>query len=156
MTSVPLESVPFSELLRQPVETAERLTRTRAVRLRRRDAVDLVLMSADRAEAESEVIDITARLLATIVGRDPGLVATALPTVVPWVRFLPAEDVTTLVAEFIDTVEAAGMLGNTAPVSQLLTEWRHTAEIYADPELYRALTARTLGDFGAVPRPADA
>ena len=34
-------------------------------------------------EVEVEVIDITARLLATIVGRDPDLVATALPTVVP-------------------------------------------------------------------------
>jgi len=38
--------VPFSELLRQPAETTNRLTRARAVRLRRRDAADLVLMFA--------------------------------------------------------------------------------------------------------------
>lgn len=152
--TVPLESVPFSELLRQPTETAERLARTRAVRLRRRDAADLVLMSADRAEAEGEVIDITARLLATVVQRSgPELVAEVLPNVMPWVRLLPAEDVPVMVTEFIATVEAAGSVGNMAPVSQVLTEWRHTAEVYADPDLHRALTAQPLGDFGAVTRP---
>jgi hypothetical protein len=61
-------------------------------------------------------------------------VAEALPTVVPWVRFLPAEDVEMMVAEFIATVQAACAIGNTAPVSQVLTEWRHTAEVHADPE----------------------
>lgn len=153
MSGVSLESVPFSELLRQPAETAERLARTRAVRLRRRDAADLVLMSADRAESESEVIDITTRLLARVVSRSPDLVADLLPTVVPWVRFLPAGDVALMVAEFIATVEAAGSVGNLAPVSQVLTEWRHTAEVHADPDLYRALTTQPLGDFGVVPRP---
>ncbi len=36
--SMPLESAPFSEPLRQPTETAERPSRARAVRLHRRDA----------------------------------------------------------------------------------------------------------------------
>lgn len=156
MSSAPLESVPFSELLRQPAETTARLATTRAVRLRRRDAADLVLMSAERADAEGEVVDLTARLLATLVRRDPAALREALPTVLPWARFLPAADVDELITEFIATVEAAAALGNTAPVSQLLTEWRHTAEIHADPELYEALTRRPLGDFGPVPRPADA
>ncbi|MGC9671013.1 hypothetical protein ACNTMW_31250 [Planosporangium sp. 12N6] len=155
MTSLPAESVPFSELLRQPAETAARLTRARAVRLRRRDAADLVLMSADRAEAEGEVVDLTARLLASLVRRDPALVREVLPTVLPWVRFLPVDDASAMVDEFVATAEAAAAIGNTAAVSQLLTEWRHTAEIHADPQLYHALTGQDLGDFGAVPRPAD-
>src|SRR2546430_11960523 len=153
MSAAPLESVPFSELLRQPAETTERLAHTRAVRLRRRDADDLVLMSADRAEAEGEVIDLTARLLASVLRRDPQLVREVLPTVLPWVRFLPAGDVDQLATEFIATGEAAGAIGNMAPVSQLLTEWRHTAEIHADPDLYRALTKRNFGDFGPLPKP---
>ncbi|WP_233565142.1 hypothetical protein [Micromonospora musae] len=151
--SMPVESVPFSELLRQPAETAERLSRTRAVRLRRRDAADLVLMSADRADAEGEVVDLTARLLASVVRRDPGLVREALPTVLPWVRFLPPGDVEQMADEFIATAEAAAALGNTAAVSQLLTEWRHTAEIHADPDLHRVLAAPSSGDFGLVARP---
>ncbi|SBT52439.1 hypothetical protein [Micromonospora auratinigra] len=153
--SMPSESVPFSELLRQPAETAERLTRARAVRLRRRDAADLVLMSADRAEAEGEVVDLTARLLASLVRRDPGLVREALPTVLPWVRFLPPADATQMAGEFVATAEAAAAVGNTAALSQLLAEWRHTAEIHADPDLHRVLAAPSADDFGLVTRPDD-
>lgn len=153
MTVAPLESVPFSDLLRQPGETTERLARARAVRLKRRDAADLVLMSADRAEAECEVVDLTARILARVMATAPDLVCSLLPTVLPWVRFLPPIDVHTLARELADTAESAAALGNTAPLSQLLTEWRHTAEVYADPELRAALTGRQLDDFGAVPRP---
>lgn len=151
--SMPLESVPFSELLRQPAETTERLSRVRAVRLRRRDATDLVLMSADRAEAEGEVVDLTARLLASVVRRDPTLIREVLPTVLPWVRFLPPEDIEQMAGEFVATAEAAAAMGNTAAVSQLLTEWRHTAEIHTDPDLYRVLAAPSSGDFGAAARP---
>ena len=79
-----------------------------------------------------------------------------LPTVLPWVRFLPAGDIEQLLSEFLVVSEAAGALGTTAPISQLLVEWRHTAEVHADPDLYRALTSRPLGDFGPVPRPAGA
>ncbi|OKI48973.1 hypothetical protein [Micromonospora sp. CB01531] len=152
--SMPLESVPFSELLRQPAETAERLSRTRAVRLRRRDAADLVLMSADRADAEGEVVDLTARLLANVVRRDPALVREELATVLPWVRFLPPGDVEQMTDQFVATAAAGVSLGNTAAVSQLLTEWRHTAEIHADPDLHRVLAAPSDGDFGPVARPA--
>jgi hypothetical protein len=153
MAAVPLESVPFSDLLRHPSETTERLNRTRAVRLHRRDAADLVLMSAERADAEAELVEVTSQLLAQLLRVSPDLVSQALPTALPWVRFLPPADVATLAAKFVSTAEAAAALGNTAAVSQLLTEWRHTAEVYADRELHRALTARPLGDFGAVSRP---
>jgi hypothetical protein len=110
-------------------------------------------MSADRAEAEGEVVDLTGRLLASVLRRDPRLLREVLPTVLPWVRFLPLADVDLFAAEFVAIAEAAGAVGNMAPVSQLLTEWRHTAEIHADPDLYRALTRRPLGDYGAVPKP---
>jgi len=39
-----------------------------------------------------------------------------------------------------------------APVVQLITEWRHTAEVHADPALVAILT-QDLGDFGPVPAP---
>lgn len=152
--SMPLESVPFSELLRQPVETAERLSRARAVRLRRRDAADLVLMSADRAAAEGEVVDLTARLLASVVRREPALVREVLPTVLPWVRFLPPQDVEQMADEFVATAEAAAALGSTAALSQLLAEWRHSAEVHADPDLHRILAEPSSDDFGPVTRPA--
>ncbi|GAB4060261.1 hypothetical protein [Catellatospora paridis] len=151
--TVPLESVPFSELLREPSATADRLSRVRAVRLRRRDADDLVLMTAARAEQEGQVIDMTARLLAEIAHRDPQVIAEVLPRVLPWVRFLPLPAVDEFAQEFVATAGAASALGNMAAVSVLLTAWRHTAEAYSDPDLHTILAGETSGDYGPVPVP---
>jgi hypothetical protein len=153
--SSPLEEVPFTELIQHPTRTTERLAGTRALRLRRRDAGDLVLMSADRAQQEGEVIDLTARLLAGVLAERGGadLVRQVLPAALPWVRFLPNAAVDELAAEFVAIVHAAATVNNMAPVSQLLTEWRHTAEVYADPDLYAILTQPHEGDYGPVPAP---
>jgi hypothetical protein len=151
MGSLP-EEVPFTELIQHPARTAARLAGTRALRLRRRGSADLVLMSADRAQQEGEVVDLTARLLASVLGTPGGtdLVRQVLPTVLPWVRFLPATAASELAAEFVETAHAAAAVDNLAPVSQLLAEWRHTAEVYADPELHTALSRAHEGDHGQV------
>ncbi len=156
--SSPLEEVPFTELIQHPTRTTGRLAGTRALRLRRRDAGDLVLMSADRAEQEGEVVDLTARLLAGILRESGGadLIRQVLPTVLPWVRFLPSGAVDELASEFVETTWAAAELNNMAPISQLLAEWRHTAEVYADPELHAILSRAHEGDHGPVPVPDDA
>ncbi|MCP2324624.1 hypothetical protein HDA40_003131 [Hamadaea flava] len=153
MTAVPLDSVPFSELLREPAATVERLLRVRALRLRRRDADDLVLMSADRADREGQVVDLTTRLLSEIARTDPHLLAGLLPRVLPWVRFLPAEAIDEFAKEFVAIAAAAADLGNMASVSVVLTAWRNTAEAYSDPELFAILRDQTTGDFGTVPLP---
>jgi hypothetical protein len=152
---MPTEEVPFTELIQHPTSTTGRLAGTRALRLRRRDADDLVLMSADRAEREGEVIDLTTRILAALL-RERGsadMVRRVLPDVLPWTRFLPADAVDELVSEFIATGHAAVTVNNLAPISQMLVEWRHTAEVYADPELHAILSRPHEGDFGPVPPP---
>jgi hypothetical protein len=146
-------SVPFSELLRQPTETTGRLTQVRSMRLSRRDAEDLVLMYADRAEAESQAIDATSRMLAHLTRLHPELITSLLPNVLPWARFLPTRDLAEFAVEFVAVAEAAGSIGNLAPLAQLITEWRHTAEVHADPDLYRVLTRGDLDDHGRVPVP---
>jgi hypothetical protein len=153
MTAAPMESVPFSDLLRKPTETTERLTRTRAIKLRRRDDDDLVLMSAERAATEAEVMEIMARILSELAREHPDFIHEVLPTALPWIRHLPADGVEVMAKEFVETAEAATSLGNLASVRQLLIEWQHTAEVYADPELLRILTEPSDGDFGPVPRP---
>jgi hypothetical protein len=149
------EEVPFTELIQHPTRTTARLAGTRSLRLRRRDAADLVLMSADRAQEEGEVVDLTARLLAGVLAQHGGadLVRHVLPTVLPWARFLPAAAAGELAAEFVATAHAAAAMDNLAPVSQLLAEWRHTAEVHADPELYAILTRTHEGDHGPVIAP---
>lgn len=76
-----------------------------------------------------------------------------LPAALPWVRFLPGPAVDAFAIELVDTVHSAAAIDNMAPVSQLLAEWRHTAEVYADSELHEVLTRPHEGDHGSVPAP---
>jgi hypothetical protein len=119
---------------------------------RRRDADDLVVMSAVRAEREREVVELTARILSSLVRHASGhaLLQDLLPEILPWARFLPAADRRHLVQEFTEVTEAAASVDNVAPIDQLLIEWRHTAEVHADPELHALLSQPRGEDHGPV------
>jgi len=149
---VPVEDLPFTEFVQRPTAATRLLATVRALRLRRRDADDLVVMSAVRAEREREVIELTAHLLRSLVRRADGhaLLQELLPQVLPWARFLPVTDRHILVQEFIDVTEAAASVDNVSPIAQLLVEWRHTAEVHADPELHALLSAPRGEDHGPV------
>lgn len=150
--------VPFTELLQHPTRTTGRLAGSRALRLRRRDADDLVLMSAGRAQQEGEVIDLVTRILAALL-REPGtadLVRRVLPDVLPWTRFLPEDAMDEFLSEFVATGRAAVSIDNLAPIARLLVEWRHTAEVRADPEPHATLSRPHEGDVDAVTPPAPA
>ena len=149
------EDVPFSELLHHPALTAERLKTVRALRLRRRDADDLALMRIEQLERDESVLEFTVRLLAGMVSSEHAeLIRRLLPDALPWVTFLPDADFDAFVTELLAVARGASELGNLAPVAVLLTQWRHTAEVYADPVLLETLTAEPEGDLGAVPVPS--
>ena len=50
-------------------------------------------------------------------------------------------------------VTAAAELDNVAPLTQLLREWRATAEVHADPELARRLRRKLEANGDAVAAP---
>jgi hypothetical protein len=150
--------VPFSELVQKPTDTVARLTMTRGqtLRLRRRDAEDLTLTTATRAEQEHTVVSATTRMFVALMQRDEAarsLLIDVVPEAFPWVRFLPAQDVRAFVLELVDTLRAADALDNPAPVVQVIAAWQHTAEVHADPDL-AARIHLLEGDFGPVPQPA--
>jgi hypothetical protein len=75
-----------------------------------------------------------------------------LPEVFPWVRFLPKPAVQRFLVELVETADACAELDTLAPIEAVVTAWRNTANVYADPELYRMLTEALDGtDHGAVP-----
>src|SRR5262245_9205757 len=129
--------VPFSDLAKRPAQVAEMLNRSTALRLSRRDAEDLVLMSAARRDSEMEVMTVTARLLAELAASDSAVLQRFLPRVLPWVLYLPASDVELLIADFVAAAAASVDFGNIAPLAQRLVAWKHTAEVHADPDLYK-------------------
>ena len=58
------------------------------------------------------------------------------------------------VTELVDVTKGAAAVGNLAPVAVFLTQWRHSAEVYADPVLLEILTREAEGDFASCPRSA--
>ena len=63
------------------------------------------------------------------------------------------EEVADFVDELIASLRAGSSLDNPAPPARTIETWRHTAEVYADPDLARILSAPSEGDFGGVPVP---
>ncbi|OZV79765.1 hypothetical protein CA850_17115 [Micromonospora echinospora] len=152
--SAAYEELPFSEFLHRPAAAADRLDNVRALRLRRRDAGDLALTRAEQLEQDAVVVDFTARLLAGLVRSEPDdVIRRVLGEALPWVTFLPGPDVDQLLTELITVAQGAASLENLSPIAVLLTQWRHTAEVYADPVLLEILTREPAGDFGRVPVP---
>lgn len=150
--AVAYEDVPFSELLHHPAATAGRLDAIPALRLRRRDADDLALMRVEQLEQDRTVVAFAAHLLAGLVrSGDLDVLRRLLPDALPWVTFLPQPDFETFVAELVAVARGATDLGNLAPIAVLLTQWRHSAEIYSDPALLEILIREPEGDLGPVP-----
>lgn len=156
MTVIPAEAN-LSDLLNKPKATLARLASSRRLLLRRRDAEDLVITTAERAAADSAVVRDTMRLFREMMRQDPMVMTLAvqvLPAVFPWVLHLPQDAWHEFAAEWLDALAAAGELDNGAAVETVVAAWQHTAEIYADPELFAILTREHDGtDYGPVPPP---
>ncbi|RAY13558.1 hypothetical protein DPM19_20915 [Actinomadura craniellae] len=152
--------VPFSQLLREPTATVGKLEESQSGRLRlaRRDGEDLILESAERAEAKAAAWSTTTRLFVSLMKQDDGARALlmALPDVFPWVRFLPTEDVQAFLVELVDVANACAELSTLAPIEAVVAAWRATANVHADPELRAALLAPSdEEDHGPVPPPGE-
>lgn len=150
--------IPFSELVQKPTDTIARLTATRGqtLRLRRRDAEDLTLTTASRAEQEHTVVSAATRMFVALIQHDEvarSLLVDVVPEAFPWVRFLPTQDVRAFVLELVETLRSADALDNPAPVVQVIAAWQHTAEVHADPDL-AARIHLLESDLGPVPAPA--
>lgn len=154
----PQVEAPFSDLINKPKDTVAKLKQAprERLRLRRRDDEDLVLTTAARVEQEAVAESIATRMFVAMMQTDPGvrtLVTQVVPEVFPWVRYLPAESVREFVVELVESLRATDELDTKAPVAVVIAAWKHTAEIYADPELFKAMTQTEHGDFGPVPPP---
>lgn len=70
-------------------------------------------MRVDQLERDTAVVDFTARLLAGLVrtGNTDAL-RHALPDALPWVTFLPPDDLDAMLGELIETTQGATALEN--------------------------------------------
>jgi len=143
---------PFSELLRKPKEVVAELVNHDVV-LRRRNAPALRLSQADRDHERSEAFETLARLLRNLAVHSPAALDEAVDDAFGWLTFLPSEDRRLFIDELVATLVGATAVDNYSPVTQMLREWKATAEIHADPKLARRLRIpiQAVGDPIAAP-----
>jgi hypothetical protein len=150
------DEMPFSDFLHQPAATAARLEAVRAIRLRRRGSDDLALVRADQTDRDATVIDFTSRLLAGLARTgETEAIRRVLPEALPWSTFLPESDRDQLLSELIEVAQGSASLRNLGPIAVLLEQWRHSAEVHADMELYKYVTAETNDDLGRIAKPKE-
>lgn len=143
---------PFSDLLRSPKEVTDDLE-AGDVLLRRRDEPDLRLSRADREAHRVEAFAAMGRALRNLAVHNHAALSDALADAFPWIEFLPAGDQRVFIDEFTRLVAAAATVDNYEPLTQLVHEWRATAEVHADPKLARRLrrSLEAAGDRVAAP-----
>lgn len=77
----------------------------------------------------------------------------ALPEALPWSMSLSEADRETFIEELVATARGAADPRTMGPIAILLTQWRNTAEIHADPSLLASITREPIDDCGPVPTP---
>lgn len=142
----------FSDLLRRPKEVTDELE-DGDVLLRRRDEPDLRLTRADREVQRADTFAAIGRALRNLAVHSPAALSDALADAFPWVEFLPDADRRQFIDEFSRVVSAAAAVHHFDALSQLLLEWRATAEIHADPKLARRLRRALDAAGDAIARP---
>ncbi len=141
---------PFSDLLRHPKDVTNDVEDS-DVLLRRRDEPDLRLTRADRDADRVEAFTALSRTLRNLAVHSAKALEAALGDAFPWLEFLPAGDRRLFVDEFTRVVTGAAALDSYAPLSQLVREWRASAEVHADPQLARRLRRSLDADGEQIP-----
>lgn len=125
---------PFSDLLRHPKDVTDDVEEG-DVLLRRRDKSDLRLTRADREAQRADTFTAIGRALRNLAVHNPAALRDALGDAFPWLELLAVADQRLFVGEFSRIVTAAAAVDNYEPLSQLVHEWRSTAEVHTDPGL---------------------
>lgn len=145
------DSVTFSDLSRNPRAVAERAARLGRLRVTHRDAPDFYLTAADREDQRDQTLATASRLFLALMKHDPTArtLVIAMPEVFPWVHHLSTEELRAFTLELVEALSDAAELDVDATTQEVISGWRATARIKADPALYAEARKPTSGDFGA-------
>lgn len=119
----------------------------------RRGRSPIRITTEERSRAASSGLDIATRVLAELGHQAQEQLAKSLGHQFPWVRFLPDDAKVEFALAFADTASACASLGISAPLAELVGDWKRTAAIYADPDLANELRRPLAGTRKLVRRP---
>ncbi|MBF6619202.1 MAG: hypothetical protein ITG02_03110 [Patulibacter sp.] len=130
--------VAFGDLLSDPQGTLVDVD-TQPVRvLRDHGKRDLLVMRADQARRNAELLDALIALLeAHVEGGQAGAIA-AVPAVLPWADVLPRVDHEMLVAEFLRVTQYRDSKARVNALDVLWEQWEETAAAQRDETMLEA------------------
>lgn len=145
----------FTDFLRAPKQVAEAADDVRCLVIHRRNAPDLVLARADRYRYEVDGAAGFGRVLSAIMAEMPETTASKLVLdAFPWSEFLTDTGRVEFAAALARALQVGAEIDSLAPAGQVVTAWKATAAIQADPNLTEALTRPIpVPDGQAVPEP---
>lgn len=144
----------FTHMLRNSGEVLAEVEH-RDVVLRRRDGADLFLGLRSREESVRDALGVLARLLlaASVDPQTRRRVASALSAALPWASFLPEEERDEFFEALTSTAAACVEVDIFEPLAHLIDGWRATAELHANPDLAKVLSAKRSGPAVKLRRP---
>jgi hypothetical protein len=149
----------------QTVQTVTEFARNPNLALKKIDKGDIILRRTkgkgsirvsleSRARAESIGMGEMARVLALFIQKMlPGaasVIVDVLTKYYPWVEFLPEADRLEFGNEFIRKMEACASINNFSDMDVIVSAWKRSAEIHADPELRADLTRPVTAHAGSI------
>ncbi len=144
--------VPYSSFLRGPSEVLPALEHG-DVQLDRRDAEALVMTRARRYRAAMRGTSLASAMVRDLAKNDAELAGRLLAEQLPWLAWMPKAEQEDCLSEILTHLAAAAETGTFEPFARALTEWEHTAEVWADPDLSKRLSSEFPGNAKAIPRP---
>lgn len=147
-----MTEVSYSAFLRGPGEVLPALDHG-DVLLDRRDGEPLVLSRARRYRSGLQGVALTARIIRNLVKEHTELAESLLEAELPWIRWMPRSEQIDCVSEILANLAAGADTGTFEPFARSLSEWEHTAEVWADPDLAKRLSAEFRGDGDEITRP---
>lgn len=101
-----------------------------------------VLVTETRAQAQQEAAEYATLALDVVVHDEAALArfVDRLGASLPWMLFLPEGDRETFATEATETLRACASIGKYTAFTNLLDDWRNTAEIWSDPSLAASLS----------------
>jgi hypothetical protein len=134
----------WSDLARNPRQIADIVERDGEARIERRGDEQLILLEARRYDQAIAHLETLTKLVRSLLLTRS--IEVAVKEAFPWSGALPATGREEFFAEFVETFEMCKGLDVWKPLDQMLTEWKATAAIHADPELREALARPMVVD----------
>ena len=142
----------YSDFLRGPTKVLPALKQG-DVLLERRNEEGLVVTRAGRYSASMQGMALTVVLIKSLTKNREDLLEPLMAEALPWIIWLPPADRHLCISELLAQYAAGAETGTFEPFVRARNEWRHTAEVWSDPELAARLSSSTPGDGPEIPRP---